>query len=150
MRLIPTNDRKKIAIIAATKRELSRLQTYKHLTQFKDNLTLKPEKNEGYQCFMCVYTFETIAQAKLFRLAYGLVKGRFKHVARVYPSYRRPPSYYAAHKASRKKKATHRKRKYDRLRKRFRIAPLLKAGNITSIERKARQIARELLIIDLL
>lgn len=150
MRLIPTKDRNKIAIIAATKLELSRLQTYKHLTQFKAHISTKPEKHEHYQCFWMAYTFETSAQAKLFRLAYSLHAGRYKHVRRVYPDYRKPPSYIAARKAARKRQTIRRKRAYNRRRSRFVLTPILRAGNIAQIEAKARQIAREQVIIDLL
>ncbi len=149
MRIIPTGDRRKIAIIAAKRHELTALQRYEHLKQFNANITTQPEKSEEYQCFVVVYTFDSQPQARLFRLAYSLAKGRFKHVKRVYPSSHKPPSYYAAKKASNNRRRLRKQRTRSR-KNRVRLIPLMRAGKISDLEAKARQIARELLIIDLL
>ena len=150
MRLIPTGSPEKIAIIAATKRELSRLKTYKHLTQFNGYITTEPHLNQEYDCYLMVYTFESGPQARLFRLAYSLALRRFKHVYRAYPSRtKRSPSYYKARKAATRKRRLHRQRKRTKTRY-LKLIPLLKAGKVRELEAKAREIARINTISDLI
>lgn len=152
MRVVSTGSSKKIAIIAATMGELTRLKWLEMTKGFNDCISLEPQKNEQYQCFMMVYTFEDSARAKLFRLAYAIVKknGKLRSIKRAKPTaLTKPPSYYALRKRNAKKRRAFRQRKRSRTRY-FKLVPLLKAGNVRTIEQKARDIARALVIADLL
>ena len=152
MRLISTGDVRKIAIIAATGAELMRLKRLTILKDFNASITLEPQKNVDYQCFMMVYTFTSKSQAEVFRLAYSIARknGKLKSINRLYSKrIKKPPSYYAAQKARRKARRARKQRQIVK-RRYIKLIPLLKAGNIATIEAKARQIARELLIADLL
>jgi hypothetical protein len=111
MRIISTGEVKKIAIIAAEKRELIRLQRLQLLNQFNDYITTQPEKSEQYQCFIVVYTFDDGSKARLFRLAYALARrnGKLARVKRAQTSKLTFPSYKAARKAAtRKRRPAHR------------------------------------------
>jgi hypothetical protein len=152
MRVIPTGNSKKIAIIAATAGELLKLKRLEVTREFNDAITLEPQKSEQYQCFMMVYTFDTGSRAKLFRLAYAIARknGKIRSINRIKTvKTHRPPSYYAHRKQQAKKRRADRQRKRSRTHY-FKLIPLLKAGKIAEVEAKARQIARELAIIDLL
>lgn len=152
MRVISTSNKKQVAIIAATVQELRKLKRLELTKDFNAAISTEPQKNEQYQCFMMVYTFQTGARAKVFRLAYAMAKknGKLKAVKRLKP---RAPSYYRS--LQKRHKATVKRRKMQRARKRekrryYRLLPLVRAGKIANIERKAREIARINQIIDLL
>lgn len=152
MRIIPSGSSKKIAIIAATRAELCKLQRLELLKNFNANISLEPQITDKFQCFMVVYAFDTGSQARLFRLAYSLAKrnGKLKNVRREYAS-----TAYKENSYTRRKKEATKRRRLRRARKRargryFKLIPILKAGSIAKAEEKARQIAREQVIIDLL
>jgi hypothetical protein len=149
MRIISTGNKQKVAILAASKAELDKLQRLSLLNQFNANIITQPQKSDTYQCFVVVYEFETAAQARIFRLAYAMAKknGKLAKIKREYPS--KPPRYTAASKAATRKRRLRRQRKRTKTRY-LKLIPLLKAGSSRRLEEKARQIARELLIIDLL
>ena len=150
MRLVKTKTGTKIGVIAATKGELSRMKNREYMRQFLDAISIQPVKNEQYQCFVMVYSFTDVSRLKLFRLAYAQTMKRTKHVkvARAYK-----PKLCKWTKARTRKRADRRRLIRQRKRSRtryFKLLPLLKAGNITTIEAKAREIARINQIIDLL
>ena len=151
MRIISTGEVKKIAIVAAEKRELIRLQRLQLLNQFNDYITTQPEKSEQYQCFIVVYTFDDGSKARLFRLAYALARrnGKLARVKRAQTSKLKFPSYKAARKAATRKRRLHRQRKRTKTRY-LKLIPLLKAGKVRELEAKAREIARINAIADLL
>lgn len=149
MRLVSTKNGLKIGVIAATKRELATLRKRLTISVFDDAISLKPVKNEQYQCFMMVYTFETVARLKLFRLAYSQAMKRTRHIKIAQVHKTKPsPIYKARLRANVRKRAAKRRRTKARTHY-FKLLPILKAGNIATIEAKARQIAREALVADL-
>ena len=152
MRFIPTGSSQKIAIIAATKAELSKLKRLQILAAFNENITTQPQKSVKYQCFIVVYEFETVSKARLFRLAYALAKRNGKITSLKAP---KTMSHSRNLYNKRRRQATARKRRAlrqcKRVKRRYiKLIPLLKAGNIETIEAKAREIARINVIADLL
>lgn len=149
MRLVKTGQPNKIGVIAATRKELADLRHRSTIRIFDDAISLQPVKNEHYQCVVMVYTFEDIARAKLFRLAYSQAMKRTKHV-RIRPVQPWKPSnwYKSQRKAAVKRRRAYRARKRAKTRY-FKLIPILKAGNIATIEAKARQIARAAIVADL-
>jgi transposase len=152
MRVISTGDARKVALIAATIDELRKLKWLELTKDFNDSISTEPQKSDKFQCFMMVYTFETTARAKVFRLAYAMARknGKLKAVWRVKS---RPPSYYKRLKNRYKetiKRRTKRKACKRERKRYYKLVPLVRAGNIATLEAKARAIAREALIADLL
>lgn len=151
MRIVSTGEVKKIAIIAAEKRELLRLQRLALLKQFNDCITTQPKKADEYQCFIVVYSFDSGSKARLFRLAYALARrnGKLTRIKRPQASRLKFPSYKAARKAATNRRRLRKQRKRSRARH-FKLVPLLNAGKVHNLEAKAREIARINLIADLL
>ena len=152
MRVISTGNRNQVAIIAATVQELKKLKRLELTKEFNADISVEPKKSEQYQCFTMVYTFETSARAKVFRLAYAMARknGKLKAIKRAKPH---PPSYYK--RLKNQHKMTVKRRKMQRARKRekrryYRLLPIMRAGRISDLERKAREIARIGVISDLL
>lgn len=150
MRLIKTESSNKIGVIAATSAELHRLKTRRYVKAFNDSISAQPVKNEEYQCFVMAYTFEDAAQARLFRLAYAQAMRRAKHIKRT-PVHKIRLCKWS--RARDKKRAVLRRKRKARKRERkryYKLLPIVRAGNTATIEQKARELARTLLISDLL
>lgn len=152
MRIIHTENKAQVAIIAATKAELAKLKRLKNTAPFNPYITTEPYKSETYNCFVMVYTFADSQHARLYRLAYAVAnkRGAITSIRRAYGhKLKRPPSYYAKRKAATNRRRLRRQRKRTKTRY-LKLIPLLKAGNIETIEAKAREIARINVIADLL
>lgn len=151
MRIVSTGNTKKIAIIAAEKRELLRLQRLALLKQFNDCISTQPKKADEYQCFIVVYSFDTGSKARLFRLAYALARrnGKLARIKRPQASRLKFPCYKAARKAATNRRRLRKQRKRSRARH-FKLVPLLNAGKVRNLEAKARELARINTIADLL